>query len=57
VLYPLSYGRVLDDSDEFRILSVELGGDQGALRAKNIRNRVARKLITHNSQLRTRCLQ
>ena len=57
MLYPLSYGRALDDSDEFRVLSVELGGDQGALRAKNIRNRVARKLITHNSELITRCLQ
>jgi hypothetical protein len=57
VLYPLSYGRALDDSDAFRVLSVKLGGDQGELRAKNVRNWNARKLITHNSELITRCLQ
>jgi hypothetical protein len=47
----LSYGRALDGSYEFRVLSVELGGEQWALGAKNIRNLVARKLITHYSEL------
>ena len=51
MLYPLSYGRALDGSYEFRVLSVELGGEQWALGAKNIRNLVARKLITHFSEL------
>ena len=49
MLYPLSYGRALDGSYEVSVLSVELGGDQGALRAKNFRNRFARKLTTQNS--------
>ena len=51
MLYPLSYGRALDGSDEFTVLSVELGGAQWALRANHIQNQVARKLRTHNSEL------
>ena len=47
MLYPLSYGRALDGSYEFRVLSVELGGEQWALGG----NLVARKLITHYSEL------
>ena len=50
MLYPLSYGRTLDDSDKVRVLSVELGRSEGITSETHPKPGCSQ---TQNSQLRT----